>query len=374
MVNNNYHIELINDFRWNEVKELLRSGWNENHIFLQSDTLLKWHYSGYGANKNNAAIGLYNNEELVGFRLLIPIVLSVCEGELKREIQSVSSTVYYLKPEYRGQKLGLQMQLYMMEKYHSYFAIASNLKTSAPMHRKSGAFMLDSMYRYICPLSSEFSNLLLDCNTTFTPVKFDCVPIKPKKLTSDDMAEIWQNATRDLNLTSLARPKEYWDWRYIESPIYKYLFFGGRECGGFIVGRIEKLFNEDKTPKSETVFRILEFVPSSKSTWLGGKDERMLQLLMSVSEWARVQGCVASEFYITTKRFDTLFSDSGYKEINCNESNKHLDCISYFEPCCGSKRLCNVTLFVSGYQGQFDFENSYFTLSDADQDRPNILQ
>lgn len=54
--------------------------------------------------------------------------------------------------------------------------------------------------------------------------------------------------------------------------------------------------------------------------------------------------------------------------------NPQLDAASYFEPLSMTvKRLSNVTLALPRYKGEVDFSKVYLSLSDADQDRPNIM-
>ena len=370
-----FHIELIDDTNWSVAQDLIHDGWNNNHIFTKSEALLKWQYIGYGPHKNKGAFALYDDSKMIGFRLMIPIELSLSEGidNKKRIVPAGVSTLYYIDEEYRGMKLGLKMQLYTIEHFGYYFAIASNLKTSAPIYKKSGAFMLDTMYRYVCPLSIDFKNILkikTDVDFIFNPDKNIAIS---RDVDSDELFKIWDCSTKNENITSLARPSDFWNWRYKQSPIYKYHFFGSINDGGIIVGRIEKLYNQDKTVKNETVFRILEFIPCNSNVWRGEFDDKMSCLLNSVLAWAKEKGCVAAEFYISTNHFDSILSKNGFKEINIKKENIFLDCYSYFEPCCESTRLCNITVFATDYQGEFDFNNTYFTLSDADQDRPNIL-
>ena len=368
---NDIEIKIVDESMWPSVKQLIHDGWNENHIFTKSDTLLKWQYTGYGKSKNNGAFALFDGDNIIGFRLMIPIELMISSNGQKRIVPSGVSTLYYIKPEYRGMKLGLKMQLYVIDRWNSYFAIASNLKTSAPIYKKSGAFMLDEMYRFVLPLSKSYSNIMVAPSSVEKNIFKGGAIVEPTNIESATLERLWVKSVTSANITSLNRPKDFWEWRYLNSPIYNYLFFGSEETG-IIVGRICDLYNDDFTKKDERVFRILEFIPANNKVWEGVYDEKMASLLSGVSSWAQSIGCAACEFYLTSKHFDPIFEQIGYKEVNYNTSNKWLDIFSYFEPC-AQNRLSNVTLLDKNYSGEFDFNNTYFTLSDADQDRPNVI-
>lgn len=366
-------IKTITEEMWPEVKELINNGWKSGHIFTKSDALLKWHYTGFGKYSKEGAFALYDNDKIIGFRLMIPIEISLSSTKSKRVIQSAVSTLYYILPEYRGMKLGLKMQLYVMEKWGSFFAIASNLGTSAPIYRKSGAFMLDKMYRHIIPLREEYGNIMLEKSDRFKGFIYKGnKATTPVNLNPKELSDFWHQSTNGVNVTSLERDEEFWDWRYKQSPVYKYVFFGGEKEGGIIVGRVCNLYDGGGKQRSEKVFRILEFIPANKNVWSGSYDKDMHNLLEEVIGWAKNEGCVACEFYTSTTHFDSILSQTGFLEININPDHVWLDSFSYFEPC-GSGRLCNVSLYVKEYDDEFDFNNTYFTLSDADQDRPNVL-
>ena len=72
-------------------------------------------------------------------------------------------------------------------------------------------------------------------------------------------------------------------------------------------------------------------------------------------------------------RFSVALEKAGMKEVNETPENRFLNIVSYFEPVASNERLSNVSLCLSEHQEPLDFENVYFSLSDADQDRPNIV-
>ena len=350
---------------------LIKEGWNENHIFLKSEELLRWEYTGYGSLSGMHFPLLFDGEMLIGFRLMTPIEIMISKGNCgKIIVPTAVSTVWFLKKEYRGKKLGLKMQLYTIDKYNGYFAIASNLKTSAPMHKKAGAKMLDTMLRYFRPLQEDISILLVEeCGIPWKYNKPQNI-IAPNAICAAELEEKWNNSIKGKNITALNRSRAFWQWRYLDSPIYKYHIF--KDVSGILVGRVCELYDVKEQKSKEKVFRVLELIPENSEVWDGKADKSLSCFIDGVCGWAKGQGCIATEFYLSTSRFDTVLNDASFVEINMREPLAS-SVMSYFEPMSSSHRLSNVTVQSSKLEDDFIFENSYFTLSDADQDRPNII-
>ena len=359
---------------YQQLKELIRDGWNSNHILQKSDELLRWQYTGYGQMGGMKMPLLFHGDKLIGFRLLIPIEILLTDNTGNHIIfPSAVSTLFYVDKAYRGMRLGLKLQLYTIEHYGGYFAIASNLNTSAPIYKKSGAKMITSMYRYFRPLSSDISSLELGtCCHKWNFVK--PLGVEPPRIIENtkELADAWAKSIDGKRVTSLNRSEGFWQWRYLESPIYKYHFFGNEAEGGYIVGRVCDLYDESHYKTGNKVFRILELIPCHQSVWDGGEDIKLSSLIDGVCGWAKEHGCIAAEFYISSSRFENIMVRASFEEINKQEPLAS-SILSYFEPISATHRLSNVTLQSDRLFDDFDFENSYFTLSDADQDRPNII-
>lgn len=356
-----------------QLKGLIRDGWNPNHILQKSDELLRWQYTGFGQMGGMKVPLLFHGDQLIGFRLMIPIELMISDNEGNHKvIPSAVSTLYFVDANYRGMKLGLKLQLYTIEHYGGYFSIASNTKTSAPIYKKSGAKMLETMYRYFRPLVQDISALIVnDCGKEWTCKDSNKI-VSPRNISARELAKAWSETVEGKNITSLNKSEAFFQWRYLNSPIYRYELFGSKEDGGYIVGRISDLFDGNNQKTGLKVFRLLEVIPSNRAVWDGQPDAQLSSLLDSVCGWAKKQGCMAAEFYMSSSRFGRVMNEAGFEEIN-KEEPLASSIMSYFEPCDLGHRLSNVFVQSAQVADDFDFENSYFTLSDADQDRPNVL-
>ena len=60
-----------------EFKDLIEKYWNADHIFLQSDALLRWQYEGYGEYKGMHFPILFDNDKMIGFRGIYPAEIRI---------------------------------------------------------------------------------------------------------------------------------------------------------------------------------------------------------------------------------------------------------------------------------------------------------
>lgn len=374
-MNSQFTIRPFQESDKSEFVALIRNYWNANHVFLQSPELLWWQYEGYGCRKGVHFPVLFAGNRMIGFRGFFPAEVRIPIHGMAHVESIMVAALFLVIPEYQKQKLGLALQQYAMQHERNFVAIASNLRTSAPMHRKSGYLMRDQMLRYVTPLCDAYVKLMLVPNQRYKHylLNGDMHDIAPVRMTAAELETFWIDSLQGCDIVCLNKSRDFWQWRFLDHPIYHYLFFGGINQGGVIVARVCDLYDAQQK-REEKVFRILELIPEDSSVWNGGVcDEKLVQLLHATLRWAQRNGCVGAEFYVTTHRFSAVLEKAGMKEVNETPENRWLNIVSYFEPVASNERLSNVSLCLSGHQEPLDFENVYFSLSDADQDRPNIV-
>ena len=54
---------------FDELKNLVRVGWNPNHVLLKSDDLFRWHYTGFGQKAGMHFPLLFDGDKMIGFHL-----------------------------------------------------------------------------------------------------------------------------------------------------------------------------------------------------------------------------------------------------------------------------------------------------------------
>lgn len=368
--NNHFRIIEFEERYFEMLKELVRIGWNPNHVLLKSDALFKWHYTGYGENSGMRFPLLFDGDKLIGYRMMTPIEIMFSDKAGNHTITPLSaSSLYYVDKEYRGMKLGVKLEQKVIDFYGGYFTIAANPVTAVPILKRSGCKMIDTMLRHFRPLADDISPIIVS-NYLHNWEMVKAKVIEPSKIDAKSMSEIWMKSITGKNVTALNRSADFWQWRYIDDPIYKYYFF--HDQSGLIVARICDIFNEQGGKSSYKVLRLLEVIPSNQDVWDGKECGEFSSLIDGVCGWGKSQGCLAAEFYTSTHRFDAVMGKASFEEINLNEPLCN-SIMSYFEPKSTSHRLSNLGILSSLVPADFEYYNSYFTLSDADQDRPNIL-
>lgn len=334
---------------------------------------MKWQYHGFGPNAGMHFPVMFDTQgKMVGFRGVYPVEINIPQKEGVKTTSLSIGSLYLVIPELRGKKLGLALQQFTQDYYGGYMAIGSNLGTSAPIYRKSGYLMLDQMHRYLVPFSEGYESLLMEPNNGYKNCFWRelAEEVKPESISPAELEAIWNNSPCS-QLLSINKSKSFWEWRYLTHPVYKYYLFGGKDKGGAIVGRICHFYDEQGMLMDTTLFRILEVVPMENFSSIGGSSSKISILLKGALQWAKNQGCVGAEAYMTSMRFDGLLKNCGLYLLS--EENKGLNIISNYEPITKSQKLTNVSIFVVGEQITDNFNDVYMSLADSDQDRPNIV-
>ncbi len=350
--------------------QLVKTGWNPNHVLTKSKALFNWHYLGFGKNAGLNFPLLFDGDRMIGYRMMTPIEILVSDNAGEHKVVSSSaSSLYYVDKEYRGKKLGVKLENYVIEQYGGYFTIAANPVTAVPILKRSGCKMIDTMLRWFRPLADELTPIVVaECGHIWNYVK-PCIML-PCDIEAEELSAIWEKSVAGKKITSLNRSMNFWQWRYLDDPIYRYFFFTNES--GVVVARVCSLFDDHQRAIEQKVLRILEVIPSCSEIWDGKDCSDLSKLIDGVCGWGQTQGCIAAEFYLSTHRFDAVMTEAHFEEINLREPLSS-SIMSYYEPMCAGHRLSNVGIMSSCISDDFDFYDSYFTLSDADQDRPNVI-
>jgi len=355
-------------------KQLIKTSWNENHVLLKSEELMMWQYRGFGSKEGMHFPSLFDSQgNMIGFRGVFPVEINIPQSDVVKTMTMAVGSLYLVIPEHRGKKLGLALQQFTQQYYGNYMAIGSNLGTSAPIYKKSGYLMLDQMNRYLVPFDSNYEKLLVEENKDFEKYIWngDCEGAMPVNMSSTELSSIW-NSSPCSKMLSINKTESFWEWRYLNHPVYKYYFFGGKEKGGLIVGRICGFYDNQGKLLDWKLFRILEIIPSEDFSSLSNDSSKLCILLKQVLKWAKSQGCFGTETYMTSKRFNDLLTNCGMALLS--DENQELNIISNYEPITKSPKLTNVSIYLGEENTVNDFDGIYMSLADSDQDRPNIIE
>jgi hypothetical protein len=144
-----------------------------------------------------------------------------------------------------------------------------------------------------------------------------------------------------------------------------------------IIARIERIdSSESQTLHNEKVFRIIEVLPSNAAVWNGASDEGLVHLIHGVLSWAIEQGCIASDFYCSSRRLAPVLLAAGFREQNYDRPLPECAMVSIFQPLNYQAKPINALYRIETARNtlmQIDFADVYQVKSDNDMDRPNRL-
>lgn len=367
------------DFKYyEELKLFIAKYWRKDHPVIMSDALFRWQYYGYGSLRgyDNFQL-LFDGDKMIGFRAVIPLEIQIVK-ECSVKIETcMASAMWMVSPDYRGMGLGYRIHHNTEMASESSLAIGANPKTSVPLYLRGGYHEIKRFNRYIMPLSTDYSFLLIhnDIDSIidgWIPDYHDLAPVSENNNVKE-LADIWRHSTFSVDIVALHRSEEYWKWRYLESPIFKYHVFGGKDSGGIVVVRIEPVRGADKNDLK--VLRIVDAIPYESLIWNLRRDERFEELLKTVVGWGQRMGCAAADFHCSTNKLYPSFRNVGFIEQPISFEPQVLSLSDFFQPIEQKVHHYNGYLRLGDQEanGSFCFENSYFVRSDTDQDRVNII-
>lgn len=367
------------DFQYyDELKEFIAKYWRKDHPVIMSDALFRWQYYGFGILRgyDNFQL-LFDHDKLIGFRAVIPLELQINYNKQTKIESCMASAMWMVSPDYRGMGLGYLIHNNTEKASEASLAIGANTKTSVPLYLRGGYHEIKRFNRYIMPLNDDYSYLLFEKCTNkelegWIPAFQDVDDVKENN-NVEELEKEWLDFTSDINIVALHRSAEFWQWRYLDSPIFKYYIMGGKDKGGIVVVRIEHVMGAEK--ENITALRIVEAIPSNRAMWYYGRDESFERLLKSVVAWGQNQGCAVVDFHCTTNRLYPAFRNVGFVEQPLNFQPNVLSLSDFFQPIEKKAHHYNGYLRLSDKEANktFNYEDSYFVRTDTDQDRVNII-
>lgn len=382
---NEISIRFYREEDWPSVRGLFQTYWAQRHPMTKK-ALFDWQLKGFsGAAKSIKSLVATREGVVVGFRGLIPGLYQVpLESGETRLMPGGSSCMWTLREEFRGQGVGVAMELKAQEIMPVMCGVQAKAATSLRIYKKSGFAVLDAFRRYVVPLQAEGYARLLTLPADLGEIKLWSrevdgpeKPLPPAPPDLDAMARLWREVTLPLRLFSLHRDRDFYQWRYLDSAGFRYLFFGDAREGGFIVARLETIYAPEQPELHEgKVLRLIEIVPRSAQTWQGGSHPGDLALLRGACVWARQQGCLAADFYHGTGRLGSLMAEAGFKLQNPLDPSPLTSLCVLFQPLTCKVAPAN-TFFRINPEGRgllaLDFENTCIFKSECDLDRPVLF-
>ena len=353
------------DFKYYpELKEFIARYWRRDHPVILSDQLFKWQYWGYGKLRgyDNFQL-LFDRDSLIGFRAVIPLEMQIVHGGKVKIETCMASAMWMVSPDYRGRGLGYKIHHNTEMASESSLAIGANPKTSVPLYLRGGYHEITRFNRYIMPLNPDYVYMLINGGNALSLGKWipDYRDLSPVSENNDvkELAEIWEHSTFSVDIVALHRSEEYWEWRYLGSPIFKYHIFGGKDRGGIVVVRVEHVMGVAN--KDLSVLRIVDAIPYNTHIWNNCRDEHFEFLLKSVVGWGQTLGCSAVDFHCSTNKLYPSFRNIGFIEQPINFEPPILSLSDFFQPIENKIHHYNGYLRLGDKEANenFNYSNSY---------------
>jgi len=367
---------------WDGFVDLINTHWKKNHP-ITNRKLFDWQYRGFSSSddKYSSKILIHNNN-VVGFRGVIPGLYQVKDNAEFKIIQGAAFAMALISPDYRGSGLGyLKMFNSVHKTYPILVTCGANTNTTVPINLKLGFTYLQRLNRYVIPLDPLGYQKLLSKQVKLDDIQewFNNTIINDYSFESvnndvEELEYIWKQSTADLGLFGIFRNKDFWKWRYLDSQGFKYHIFGGIKEGGIIVARIEPVLDENHLSYNNLkVLRIIEAIPYNSDVWEGIEDKQFISLLSKILKWGLLNNCCAADFQCSNIRMSNCFKKVGFKIIS-NKCDIYdlINIPEVFQPIKFNASPINAMWRIKLHDNiKIQPDDTYIVKSDGDMDRPN---
>ena len=352
---------------------------------MKDKVLFDWQQRGFGHSEIRSFV-VENKKEIIGFRGFIPGLYQMPRIDGGVEIAvGAASFMWSISPKYRTFDLALRMQKEAVEMCPILSGVSSNELTSRPFYQFLRFSSLPQTNRYVMPLCVDgYSQLLLgavsssDLKVWSKRINISINELQPHKPNVAELAHQWKELTFRNRIFSLYRSEEFFQWRYVDSMGFKYLFFGGKNNGGTIIARLENVIIDSKNfHQSPKVFRIIELIPYNEVAWKSEKDSEFVQTIQSTLLWAKERGAWAVDYHCSSTMFESLLKGVGFRNASRARGDALTNLAVLFQPLRWDKAIPDVFFHTSqnsSWLRPLTFDKVYMVKSDGDQDRPNYLE
>lgn len=350
----------------------LKNNWAENHV-LYNKALFDWQYR---IDQNSASLVWRDGGRIIGFLGNIPGIYCV-KGT---RVNGVGLTMWVVDKKYQQSGLGVMLIRETEKKYPVMLTLGSSREV-IPLYKKMDFAYQSSLNRYVLPLDTDGYLALLpeqvDRNIIlrwqkdiFEGIAKSAMEYIPSPA---DLENLFIKSIEGKIAFSLLRDADFWQWRYMKSPGFKYIFFGDYEKEGVIVARVEKVIDEKLG--GLYVCRIIELIPARPEVWDGLVDGNFVKLLQGMLRWAGEQGCAACDFQCSSARLEPVLFKVGFSKQKEDYSPPECALAGRFHPLQFSAKPINFLWKITdkGMPVAIKSDDTYFVKSDCDMDRPSIV-
>ena len=357
-------IEWCPSSRLPALQSFIDKNWAAGHVLAKDADLFRWQHPHLESAARLSMLTAVDNEQIVGLLGVIPVGISVY-GE---RVPGGFLAMWFALPEYRNRQAGLAL----LNAAHSHCQVVGVLGFNSQVH-----ITFKAMRYEIWPELPRFVSVISDTRMALmfresgngwhlTPLRHKRVSPKPPDHImewDESFVERWDSFWDEFSrgIVGTWRDWKYLRHRYARHPRYRYkLLFAENpkthQLEGLAVYRLEPV-----GATGQSVMRIVEFLADLNA------GERLADALIARAHQHEV---AFADFFCTSEIFaNPLVAAGFYRE---SEDSGHLPCL--FQPLEPRYRPLNAAIrFPSGSPIRSG-SDVYFTKSDGDQDRPNLLQ
>jgi len=380
---------------WNTTRELIDCAWISRNHPLCDRSLFEWQYrlpctghkwqvqsepskslllvSNNRSGAHVSAVGFFGCTHLC-IRLNAEVVVENC-GEV---------SMWFIDPNLYGSGAGMLLLDRAID--DSSLLVGFNLNTTSQrLYGERGAILMPEVPRFFSVLNSngmalmhkdgsDSENISSLASTLYGPEQNTELPIasgaESTRHLCSRLAAHWLRCAAPYCGIAIERDAPYWHWRYFSSPgNFKYLVFGD-DARGYVVMRTEDCRSGHYTTASQSALRIVELLPSAPCAWNAGCDTLFASLLRGVCVWAlREHNACVADFWCTSTRFERTLNEAGF----CRDTESHGVPMMFSDTSMHRARL-NACILLKNceFREPFDWENTYFTKTTGDSDRPTL--
>ena len=368
---------------------------NPSNYIYHTQEIFEYQYRGFGHNDSSSLIIINKNNEVLGFRGVIPSLYQLPIDNKNYKIIKGNGITGWLVKQDSLLPRGIGLKLHTLAQESSNLAVATCFggRTSLQVYKMNKFNIIDNLIRYVIPLdnknyksviNSNYDSNLIDLWSEEVDSSLSSKEVcKPNKIKAEKLEKLWIKVSKYIKIFGLYKNKEYWKWRYINCPYYEYLFFGNPETNGVIIARIENIFRfKDNSTKAvdqndpihnKKIFRIIEIIPYNNESWKSKIDNNFNTLLLSVLKWAKTEKCIAADFQFSNLLLNKQLQNVGFRMQNAQYEPVECSLAGLFQPYKEKVYPINVAWKLNHKnisKEDFQYMNPYFTKSDVAGDHP----
>ena len=345
-------------------------------------------YKGFGHTSSSSLLIINKQNQVIAFRGAIPLLYQIpLSGNKYDIIKAIGMSGWIMKKDASLPKgLGLKLHYKLKQSVPLVVAACFGNDISLQVYKMDKFNIINNLNRYVLPLNKEDYKKII--NPSYNQASLDqwmnkinknlknIIPAKEKNFSPKDLEKLWIKISHQIKLFGVYKNLEYWNWRYLNCPYNKYIFFGDLENLGVVIVRIENIFKFKNKSNQEIatednihnkkILRVIEILPYRKKLTNFYDNDDFYIFFLSILKWAQEKNCVAADFQFSSLLYNNLLKKSGFLMQTPSYEPSECSLAGLFQPFKLIVDPINVAWsFTSEKKYNIKNINTYFTKTDV---------